>query len=175
MSALTGAYSNFRPRDNPEQAEVYIAAIQRMAADVGQGRTAAAIAVAIDLVPDFCPTVAKIREFIPSPDVKVKTCTDCHPGGFVQVFSGRTDGGNQIDPKIGAVKRCNHEFGKSPVLDVIPDGGHAYGKHDIEALWQIHKKKRAQLGRPLTEQELNGCLSELDRRITALPRESVKS
>lgn len=171
-----GAYSNFRPNENPDQLRVYAGAIERMAGEFGQGRTAAAIAKAVDLVPDFCPTVAKIREFIPSPEGKLKTCTDCHPGGFVKVFHGRTDGGNAVDPKFGAVKRCDHEFGRSPILDVSPDGGHQYGQHDITELWKIHKKKSAQLGRPLTEAELNSCLNELDRRITNLssPEKVVK-
>lgn len=163
-----GAYQNFRPDENPEQAIAYSEALERMVAEFGHGRTAAAIARAVDLVPDFCPTPAKIREFIPAPGGKAKTCTDCHPDGFVRVFTGRTDGGNRIDPKLGAMKRCDHSEGHSPVLDVDPDGGHQYGSADIQELWKIHKNKRAQLGRELTEAELISCLNELDRRITNL-------
>lgn len=168
MKALQGAYANFRPSDNPDQARTYAEAIERMVSEFGQGRTSAGIAKAIDYVPDFCPTPAKIRELIPSPGGKSKSCTDCHPDGFVRVFTGRTDGGNRIDPKLGAMKRCDHSEGHSPVLDVDPDGGHQYGSADIEELWKIHKKKRLQLGRTLTEAELNSCLNELDMRIDKL-------
>ena len=168
MKALQGAYSNFRPSDNPDQARAYAEAIERMAGEFGQGRTASGIAKAIDYVPDFCPTPARIRELIPSPGGKLTTCTDCHPDGFVRVFTGRTDGRNWIDPKVGAVKRCDHSEGQGPILDVSPDGGHAYGTADVKELWKIHKKKRAQLGRELTEAELNSCLNELDMRIDKL-------
>lgn len=168
-TTLAGAYQNFRPNDNPDQLRSYAEAIERMVAEFGKGRTAAGIAKAIDYVPDFCPTPARIRELIPSPGGKSQTCTACHPDGFVRVFSGRTDGCHRIDPVVGAVKRCDHTEGHSPVLDVDPDGGHQYGSADIAELWKIHKKKRAELGRPLTEAELNSCLNELDRRISNLP------
>jgi hypothetical protein len=164
MKTLQGAYSNFRPNENPEQARVYAEAFERMVGEFGQGRTAAAVASAIDLVPDFCPTVAKIREFVPGPGGQRRTCTDCYPSGFVQVVKPR----GWLPSSTPPVARCDHQFGKSPVLDVCPDGGHGYGAADIAELWKIHKKKRAQLGRPLTEAELNSCLNELDMRIDKL-------
>src|SRR6266478_417714 len=61
METLKGAYSNFRPSENPDQLRVYTEALERMVNEFGRGRTAAAIAQAVDLIPDFCPTVAKIR------------------------------------------------------------------------------------------------------------------
>ena len=41
--------------------------------------------------------VERQKQFIP--------CGQCD-GGWVRVYTGRTDGGNQVDPKVGAVKRC---------------------------------------------------------------------
>jgi hypothetical protein len=147
-------------------------AIERMVADFGMGRTAVAIQKACDLVPDFVPTPAKIREFIPAPDNKRKTCTLCHPSGFVMVFHGRTDGGNQIDPRVGAVKLCDHEGGKSPVVEV-DTGERQYGTNDIKAQWKIQKANRAKAGRPLTEAEMAECVDELDRQIDAVEKRAA--
>jgi len=65
---------------------VYLEAIERMADQFGRGRTSAAIAKAVDLIPDFVPTIAKIREFMPLAEGQIKTCTLCHPTGFVYVY-----------------------------------------------------------------------------------------
>jgi hypothetical protein len=162
MESLKGAYSNFRPNDNPDQLRVYAEAMERMVDDFGQGRTAAAIAKAIDYIPDFVPTIAKIREFVPAREGELKTCSLCHPSGYVMVYSGRTDGGNKVDPQFGAAKRCDHAGGMSPVVD--PHEGDGYGGDDIKALQKMHRVKRAALGRPLTQSEQDALLNDLDRR-----------
>jgi hypothetical protein len=179
MRTLAGTYQNFRPTENPDQAIAYKEALERMVQEFGNSRVAIAIQKACDLIPDFVPTPAKIREFIPLPG-PIKTCTLCHPSGFVMVYEGRTssepnsagipaDGGNPVDPKFGAAKRCDHQGGYSPVAEVPPDEvGRMYGVFDIKALAEIHRKKRAQAGRALTEKELDACVDELDRKIDAL-------
>lgn len=164
MKTLQGAYSNFRPNENPEQARVYAEAFERMVGDFGQGRTSAAVGIAIDLVPDFCPTVAKIREFVPSAGGEHKTCTKCHPSGFVEAAKPK----HWLPSSSAPVRPCDHSLGQGPILDVCPDGGHAYGLADIKELWKIHKARQLRLGRTLTEAELNGCLNELDSRIAKL-------
>jgi hypothetical protein len=180
MSVLKGVYSNFRPTDNPDQARAYMEAIERMVAEFGMGRTAAAIQKACDLIPDFVPTPAKIREFMPAVGGKLKTCTLCHPSGFVRVFEGVTSsepnsvgvpaqGGNPIDPVAGAVRRCDHLEGKSPVVEVDTEE-REYGTDDVKALWKIHKEKRARVGRALTESEIEQCVDELDLRIDAVEK-----
>jgi hypothetical protein len=161
MQALKGTYQNFRPDENPDQAVAYAEAIKRMVEEFGQGRTAAAIAKACDLVPDFVPTPGKIREFMPARQGELTTCTLCHPSGFVMVYEGKTAGGNRIDPQYGAVKRCDHSAGKSPVKD--PELGEGYGTNDVKLLWKLFEKKRLAVGRPLKEQDTGILLDELDQ------------
>ena len=112
MKTLAGTYQNFRPSDNPDQAIAYAEGIGRMVNDFGQERTAAAIIKSCDIVPDFVPTLAKIREFMPSRKGELKTCVRCHPSGWVMVYEGRTDGGQPVDSKLGAAKRCDHGTGE---------------------------------------------------------------
>lgn len=163
MEQLRGTYQNFRPSENPDQAAAYVEAIKRMVDEFGQGRTAAAIIKAVDLVPDFVPTPAKIREFMPAREAEVKTCTLCHPSGFVMVYEGKTAGGNNIDPNFGAAMRCDHEEGKSPVVDM--NQGLGYGTNDIKILAKLVEKKRAFIGgRQMTTAEHEGLLKELDRK-----------
>lgn len=167
LKALAGNYQNFRPSDNPDQAIAYTGAIERMVGEFGQGRTAAAIQKAIDYVPDFVPTSAKLREFVPSPGGKLTTCTLCHQDeGYVRVFHGWTTGGNPIDP-TGAVRRCDHVGGNGPVTGEH-HYGRTYGKMDIQELWKIHKARRLKEGKPLREDQLEWCLGELDKRINAV-------
>src|SRR6266403_2133637 len=184
MKSLKGAYSNFRPNDNPDQAQVYGEAISRMVEEFGRGRTAVAIAKAVDLIPDFVPTIAKIRQFMPLAEGQIKTCTLCHPSGFVYVYEGFLEsnpahGKLPVDPKVGAVKRCGHVAGKSPVEDIAPPGERLYGTNEVKALWKIHAAKRAQLNRSLIEKELAECVDQLDRCIDGrpfkLPKEFVDS
>jgi hypothetical protein len=162
MKQLTGAYLNFRPSENPEQAEAYVGGIARMVDEFGQGRTSAAILKAIDLIPDFAPTLGKIREFMPAREGELKTCTLCHPSGFVMVYTGKTDGGNDVDPDLGAAKRCDHLAGKSPVVDIPPEKG--YGTNDVKILMKLHAKARALSGGiPLSKREQEELLDELDK------------
>jgi hypothetical protein len=109
MKLLMGTYQNFRPDNNPDQAIAYKGAIQRMVEEFGQYRTESAIKKGCDLVPDFVPTPAKIREFIPPKRAEIKTCPKCHPYGFVMVYEGRTAGGNPVDPQYGVARRCQHQ------------------------------------------------------------------
>ena len=55
------------------------------------------------------PKVANILELIAawflSNEEDFKCCENCD-FGWVRVFEGRTDGGKRVDPKVGAVKRC---------------------------------------------------------------------
>jgi len=158
MKILTGAYSNFRPNENPDQGRVYMEAIERMAGEFGRGRTSVAIAKAIDLVPDFAPTVAKIREFIPSPEGQFKTCTLCHPNGFVEAPKPA----HWLETSSPPYQRCTHEGGKSPVVEIPQPGEHQYSGNDVKILWKMHEKKRKYLGRTLTQEELDELLIDLD-------------
>lgn len=48
-----------------------------------------------------------IQDFDRSNQEKFSPCgKDGCEGGWIRVFSGRTAGGNPVDPKDGAVKRC---------------------------------------------------------------------
>ena len=75
MNQLAGTYSNFRPETNQEQLEAYRGAITRMAGEFGRDRTAEGIQKACDSVPEFVPTPAKIREFIPKKSDDYKSGT----------------------------------------------------------------------------------------------------
>jgi hypothetical protein len=185
IQTLRGTYSNFRPEENPDQTRAYSEAIGRMVEEFGQGRVAAGIQKACDIVPDFVPTPGRIREFIPLPG-PIKTCSLCHPSGYIMVYEGRTsrepnsqgiaaDGGNPIDPKFGAARRCDHKGGFSPIADIHGPDERQYGNVDAWALWAIHKEaaKKAN-GRPLTEEELDECVNELDRRIDEVDRRTGK-
>jgi len=174
VTQLAGAYSNFRPKENPDQARTYIEAIHRMVGEFGSGRTAAGIQRSIDYIPDFVPTIAKIRELIPIPASQMQTCTLCHPTGFIRAFEGRTISGNPIDQDLGAVRKCPHVEGKGPVVDDRP-GERQYGTGDVKALWRMHKAKRAQLGRPMTLAEQTQLLDELDKKIDGIERKSPRT
>jgi hypothetical protein len=158
METLKGAYSNFRPNENPDQLRTYGEGFKRMVADFGMARTAIAIDKAVDYVPDFCPTIAKIREFVPPKEGQVKTCTLCHPSGFVEVEKPA----HWFETSSPPVQRCTHEGGKSPVVDVAQSGEHQYSANDVKVLWKLFNDKRAKLGRPLTEDERDDLLVELD-------------
>jgi len=158
MEILTAAYSNFRPLENPTQAEVYGQAIQRMVTEFGMGRTAAAIAKAVDYVPDFCPTIAKIREFVPAKEGQFKTCTLCHPNGFVEAPKPA----HWLETSSAPYVRCTHEGGKSPVVEIPQPGEHQYSGNDVKILWKMHDKKRKYLGRTLTQEELDDLVTDLD-------------
>lgn len=175
MGTLAGTYQNFRPSENPEQLQAYAAAIERMVGEFGQGRTSSAIQRACDLVPDFVPTPAKIREFMPARQGELKTCTLCHPSGFVMVYQGRTDGGNKIDPKFGAVTRCDHSGGLSPITE-SHDGERDYGYQDVRYLSHIHGKARKINGnQPLNQKQLDTLLDGLDAAIDAQERNGAKN
>jgi len=133
-----------------------------MVNEFGRGRTAAAIAQAVDLIPDFCPTVAKIREFIPAQDGKRKTCTLCHPSGYVYVYDGRLESGAKVDPQVGAVRLCAHDGGLSPVTDRDENEGKGYWENDVMLLSKLHRNKRKTVGRELTQAELDELLDDLD-------------
>ena len=162
METMAGAYSNFRPKDNPSQSEVYAGAIERMVSEFGQGRTAVAIGKAVDYIPNFVPTVAKIREFIPAAEGTRKTCTLCHPSGYVYVFEGRTASGLKIDPRFGAAKLCSHKDGLSPVINVNEEHGKTYGENDCLILWKLVRERMAENPYPLTEREQAMLLDKLD-------------
>ena len=162
MTTLQGAYSNFRPHENPDQLRVYVDAIGRMVSEFGQGRTAVAIGKAVDYIPDFVPTVAKIREFIPAAEGTRKTCTLCHPSGYVYVFEGRTASGLKIDPRFGAAKLCSHKDGLSPVINVNEEHGKTYGENDCLILWKLVRERMAENPYPLTEREQAMLLDKLD-------------
>jgi len=172
LAKLEGTYPNFRPNEKAEQRDAYTEAIARMVEEFGQGRTAAAIQRACDLVPDFVPTPGKIREFMPTATAKIETCTLCHPSGYVMVYEGKTartesGGGNDIDPKFGAARRCDHKGGFFPVTEQRAPGadGRQYGVNHVEILWKLHAEKRARLKRNLTAREQAALLDELDRLI----------
>jgi len=140
----------------------YGEALGRMVQEFGQGRTATAIAKACDLVPDFVPTPAKIREFIPAQDSKRKTCTLCHPSGYVYVYDGRLVSGAKVDPQVGAVRLCAHDGGLGPVVERDEHEGKGYWENDILLLAKLHRNKRKTVGRELTQAELDELLDDLD-------------
>ena len=59
------------------------------------------------------PAPAEIKSMILSFDrsqsERFQHCEKCHDG-WIQVFEGKSMGGNQVSPKIGAAKRCECWF-----------------------------------------------------------------
>jgi hypothetical protein len=50
-------------------------------------------------------------------------------------------------------------------------GERSYGDPDVKCLFAIHANLRAKVNRPLTENDENGMINELDRRIDLLAKE----
>lgn len=91
---------------------------------------------------------------------KFKPCGNCD-NGWIRVFHGRTDGGNPIDEKTGAVIRC--QCNRKGDL-VIEHYGQGYNTADMAWLWKkISLRKKLNPDR-LSEIEINCFLDELDKK-----------
>jgi hypothetical protein len=109
------------------------------------------------------PKPANILELIGvwtlSNKTKFKTCGNCEDG-WIRVFHGKTDAGHEIDPKIGAVMRCQCNQSGEQFIDHY---GQGYNEEDMRWLYKRYQAKRGHLPKkPMTDAEIDQLLDELD-------------
>jgi hypothetical protein len=107
VSRLSAAYPTFRLE---ESGELYRDEIMEMAERYTRKRTEAAVTRAIREVPDWCPTIAKLRELVPQDSAvtdyrPMRTCVLCRDLFGWEWVTCRSERDNH---EYQALRRCRH-------------------------------------------------------------------
>jgi len=96
---------------------------------------------------------------------KCPFCGKCHEG-WIKTFEGTTEGGHPVDPKRGAMTRCECTMGRTQHgFEPYQHYGQGYGENDIKYLMKRYMLTRQAVGnRALTDVEVNGLLDDLDKK-----------
>ena len=131
---------------------------------------------------DILEQVKAFNMSIRKVDGQFRPCGSCE-NGWIYVYEGLTPAQNPVDPKIGAVRRCqcwndycervkaagpanSGMFSTHPFYEHY---GQGYGLADVRYLFDQFRKKRKQLDRPLNPNEIEALYKHLDEKRGEVP------
>src|SRR6185437_3035313 len=107
LLAIKGAWPNF---SEEKQGQLYAGLLKDWAGVYGRQALQKTIKDAINAEPEL-PSPADFKKYLPVGAAKLRgvtdaTCPDCEGSGWMPIFHGKTMCGNDIEPNVGAVRRC---------------------------------------------------------------------